>query len=68
MSNYLPRAKELFPQLVEDRRQIHRHPELAFEETATADLVARKLREWGFEVATGVGTTGGFTPLSEPVV
>ena len=54
-----------FAQLAEDiaeikaiRHQIHSYPELAFEETATADLVARKLSQWGFEVATGVGTTG----------
>ncbi|GAB2475795.1 M20 aminoacylase family protein [Comamonas humi] len=40
------------------RHQIHSHPEIAFEEVATAQLVAGKLREWGFEVTTGVGTTG----------
>lgn len=56
-----PRLEELaqdLPEITAIRHQIHRHPELAFEETATADLVACKLREWGFEVATGVGTTG----------
>jgi hippurate hydrolase len=40
------------------RRDIHRHPELAFEEHRTAALVADKLEGWGFEVERGVGGTG----------
>jgi len=40
------------------RRDIHAHPELAFEETRTAALVAAKLTEWGVTVHRGVGTTG----------
>ncbi|ALM86004.1 M20 aminoacylase family protein [Bordetella sp. N] len=40
------------------RQDLHQHPELAYEEKRTADIVARKLKEWGFEVTTGVGGTG----------
>lgn len=40
------------------RRDIHRHPELAFEEHRTAALVAEKLSDWGYEVERGVGGTG----------
>jgi hippurate hydrolase len=40
------------------RRDIHRHPELAFEEHRTAALVADKLAGWGYEVTRGVGGTG----------
>jgi hippurate hydrolase len=40
------------------RRDIHAHPELAFEEHRTAALVAQKLRDWGYEVTTGMGQTG----------
>ena len=40
------------------RRDLHRHPELAFAEQRTAALVARRLREWGYEVEEGVGGTG----------
>jgi hippurate hydrolase len=40
------------------RRDIHRHPELAFEEHRTAALVADKLEGWGYRVERGVGGTG----------
>lgn len=40
------------------RRDIHRHPELSFEETRTAGIVAEGLRKLGLEVKTGVGGTG----------
>jgi hippurate hydrolase len=40
------------------RRDLHAHPELRYEEHRTAEIVATKLREWGLEVATGIGGTG----------
>lgn len=40
------------------RRDIHAHPELGFEETRTADLVAAKLQEWGIELHRGLAKTG----------
>ncbi|WP_321955436.1 M20 aminoacylase family protein [Paraburkholderia bannensis] len=40
------------------RRTIHAHPELRYEETRTAELVATKLAEWGIEVHRGLGKTG----------
>ncbi|OZI40200.1 amidohydrolase [Bordetella genomosp. 1] len=40
------------------RRDIHAHPELAFEETRTSALVAQRLRDFGLEVHTGLGKTG----------
>jgi len=46
------------PELIEIRRDIHKHPETRFEEVRTAGLVAEKLRGWGIEVAEGVGKTG----------
>ena len=40
------------------RRDIHAHPETAFEEVRTADFVAEKLAEFGIEVHRGLATTG----------
>jgi len=40
------------------RRDIHQHPELAFEEHRTANLIAEKLKSWGYDVHEGVGGTG----------
>ena len=40
------------------RQDIHRHPEVAFNERRTAGIVARLLREWGIEVYEGLGKTG----------
>jgi amidohydrolase len=44
--------------LVHIRRDIHANPELAFEETRTAQIVADKLTEWGIEVHRGIAKTG----------
>ena len=44
--------------LVHIRRDIHANPELAFEETRTAQIVADKLQSWGIEVHRGLATTG----------
>ncbi|MBT9384997.1 amidohydrolase [Pseudooceanicola sp. CBS1P-1] len=40
------------------RRDLHAHPELGFEETRTAGIVAARLRAAGIEVTTGLGGTG----------
>ncbi len=56
--DFLPGARELVEQLVEWRRDFHRHPELAFKETRTASIVAEHLRGLGLEVRAGVGGTG----------
>lgn len=39
-------------------RDLHAHPELAFEETRTAAIVTERLTALGWEVHTGVGGTG----------
>src|SRR5258707_6129890 len=40
------------------RRDIHRHPETAFEEQRTSQIVADKLTSWGIEVHRGLAKTG----------
>ncbi len=49
---------EMFPKLVEMRRDIHRNPELSNEEARTSTLVADRLRALGLEVKTGVAKHG----------
>jgi amidohydrolase len=43
---------------VKTRRDIHAHPELRYEENRTAEIVAKRLTELGYEVETGIGQTG----------
>ncbi|MCQ8931641.1 M20 family metallopeptidase [Escherichia albertii] len=45
-------------ELREIRHQIHENPELGLREFKTSTLVAEKLRQWGYEVAQGLATTG----------
>jgi amidohydrolase len=51
-------SPELFADTVAIRRDLHAHPELAFEETRTAGIVAERLRALGLDVHTGIGGTG----------
>jgi len=44
--------------LIRTRRDLHRHPELAFQEHRTAGIVADRLRAAGYEVRTGIAETG----------
>jgi amidohydrolase len=54
----LARAKAIEAQIIDWRRDFHRHPELGFHEFRTAGVVAETLRQMGIEVTTGVGKTG----------
>jgi amidohydrolase len=58
MTTLIQQATELERNLVELRRDLHRHPELAFQETRTADLAARALADLGFSVRTQIARTG----------
>jgi amidohydrolase len=60
----LAKAEAFADELVQIRRDIHAHPELAFQETRTAALVADELKRLGCEVRTGVGVTGCVGELS----
>lgn len=58
----VPGMSEKIEDYLEDmvawRRDIHKHPELAYEEVRTADIVADKLQSWGIEIDRGLATTG----------
>ena len=46
------------PDLMALYRDLHANPELSFQETRTAALLAGRMREMGFDVTEGVGRTG----------
>jgi amidohydrolase len=48
----------LVPAMTAWRQDLHRHPELGFEEHRTASIVAETLHGFGVEVATGLAGTG----------
>ena len=52
------RISRMQEEMTQWRRDIHAHPELGFEETRTAGLVAERLAAFGLEVHRGVGKTG----------
>ena len=58
MSTILERAAALAPALVALRRDLHRHPELAFHELRTAATAAARLEELGYRLRRNVGITG----------
>ena len=52
------RIADFHGQMQEWRHDIHAHPEIAFEEDRTSDIVARELETFGIEVHRGLGKTG----------
>jgi hippurate hydrolase len=60
----LPRIQEYADELTAIRRDLHENPEIGFEETRTAGIVAEKLKSWGIEVHTRIGRTGVVGVLS----
>ena len=54
----LPEVAAIAPEMLSIRHDLHAHPELAYQEHRTGDIVAAKLAEWGYEVHRGLGDTG----------
>lgn len=52
------RIAEFHTDMTAWRRDIHAHPEIAFEEQRTAEVIATKLAEMGIEVDRGLAKTG----------
>ncbi len=53
-----PTGVTIDPALVDLYKDLHRHPELGFQEHRTSGIVADRLGSLGFDVTTGVGRTG----------
>jgi amidohydrolase len=51
-------AELLRQQLIEWRRDFHRHPELGYHEHRSAGVIADHLSTLGYQVQTGIATTG----------
>jgi amidohydrolase len=66
---------EILPGVIADRRDLHQHPELGFQEVRTSRFVAERLAALGVaDIRTGIATTGvtglihGSRPGSGPTV
>jgi len=57
-SNREQRIQAIAAEAAEWRRELHRHPGTAFEETFASDFVAAKLAEWGIPHERGIAGTG----------
>ncbi len=51
-------SKELFQHMVRIRRQIHKHPELGYQEENTAAIITEELKKLGIKATAGIAKTG----------
>jgi len=58
MSSPVEKIRSYHAELRNIRRDIHAHPELAFQENRTSQLIADQLAAWGIEVHRGLAKTG----------
>src|SRR5688500_16291271 len=47
-------VEKISPQAIALRQQIHQNPELSNREVKTAEMVAKRLRDLGYQVKTGI--------------
>lgn len=64
MKNIVKLMEENRDQMSEWFEHMHRNPELSMVEENTAKYIADKVREWGFDVETGVGKHGVVASLT----
>lgn len=65
MTDFLEKATEIEENIIAWRREIHKNPELGFEELKTANLVAKTLNDMGVEAEVGIGRTGVVARLGD---
>lgn len=49
---------KIYPELDSLYKDLHKHPEIAFEEYRTASVLSAKMKSLGFDVTEGIGKTG----------
>ncbi|MBK8642774.1 MAG: amidohydrolase [Saprospiraceae bacterium] len=52
------RAESIGPEIIDIRRDLHRHPELSFQEHRTSEKISQILTGWGVEFSSGWAGTG----------
>ncbi len=57
-------SEELYPEILEIRRHLHRHPELSFQEHETAGFIVRVLEKNGIACRQGIAGTGILAEVS----
>lgn len=57
-SDLYQKFEMLLPEFTVIRQELHACPELKYEERKTAEYIANKLREYGYDVRTGIAGTG----------
>ena len=58
MTSPVDKIRGYHAELREIRRDLHAHPELAFQESRTSAKVVEYLKKWGIETHTGLAKTG----------
>jgi hippurate hydrolase len=58
LTDLLATLPDLLPSLEATYKDIHAHPELSMQESRTAGLATKHLRDNGYDVTTGLGKTG----------
>lgn len=58
MTQYIDQNSKEHQQLIAWRRDLHAHPETAYEEFRTSDTIASILSELGLKIERGLGGTG----------
>jgi len=51
-------AEDLYPEIVDIRRHLHRHPELSYQEHETAEFISKTLARKQISFKTGIAGTG----------
>ena len=68
ITDFIEESSKLLKYAQSIRRDIHRHPELGFQESRTSGLIARELEKLGIKVNTGIAETGFFNRFGRPAI